>query len=55
MSVRGRPGRWPAMGLAGRQRVEAEFDSDKLNKELAELYEQVRLEGSRRLPERARR
>ena len=49
------PGRWPAMGLAGRQRVEAEFDSDKLNKDLVELYEQLLLEASRRLPERARR
>jgi hypothetical protein len=43
------------MGLAGRQRVEAEFDSDKLNKDLVELYEQLLLEASRRLPERARR
>ena len=49
------PGRWPAMGLAGRQRVEAEFDSDKLNQELVELYEQVLLEGSRRRPEPTRR
>jgi colanic acid/amylovoran biosynthesis glycosyltransferase len=35
------PERWPAMGRAGRERVEAEFDSDKLTKELVELYQQV--------------
>lgn len=33
--------KWPAMGRAGRERVEAEFDSDRLNEELVALYEQV--------------
>jgi colanic acid/amylovoran biosynthesis glycosyltransferase len=35
------PERWPAMGRAGRARVEAAFDSEKLNKELIKLYHQV--------------
>jgi colanic acid/amylovoran biosynthesis glycosyltransferase len=35
------PEKWAAMGRAGRQHVESEFDSDKLNKELVDLYLQV--------------
>jgi colanic acid/amylovoran biosynthesis glycosyltransferase len=35
------PERWPAMGRAGRERVEVEFDSEKLNKKLVELYQEV--------------
>ena len=35
------PERWGPMGRAGRQRVEAEFDSDTLNRELVALYEQL--------------
>jgi colanic acid/amylovoran biosynthesis glycosyltransferase len=35
------PERWPEMGRAGRERVEAEFDSDKLNDQLIALYEQI--------------
>lgn len=35
------PERWPAMGRAGRERVEAAFDSEKLNAELIKLYQQV--------------
>lgn len=35
------PERWLAMGRAGRERVEAEFDSDKLNRDLVQLYQQV--------------
>lgn len=38
------PERWGAMGRAGRQRVEAAFDSDMLNRELVALYEQLLLE-----------
>jgi hypothetical protein len=29
------------MGRAGRERVEAQFDSDRLDKELVELYQQA--------------
>jgi colanic acid/amylovoran biosynthesis glycosyltransferase len=32
---------WPSMGRAGRERIEAEFDSEKLNEELVELYREV--------------
>jgi colanic acid/amylovoran biosynthesis glycosyltransferase len=39
------PERWPTMGRAGRARVEAEFDSAKLNAELAELYQRVLSDG----------
>jgi colanic acid/amylovoran biosynthesis glycosyltransferase len=35
------PERWPTMGQAGRERVEVQFDSDKLNVELVELYQRV--------------
>jgi colanic acid/amylovoran biosynthesis glycosyltransferase len=35
------PERWSAMGRAGRERVEAQFDSDRLDKELVELYQQA--------------
>lgn len=33
------PERWAAMGRAGRQRVEVEFDSEKLTEQLIRLYE----------------
>lgn len=32
------PESWAAMGSAGRRRIEAEFDTDRLNDELLELY-----------------
>ena len=32
------PGRWPAMGRAGRARIEADYDRDRLNDELVRLY-----------------
>lgn len=32
------PGSWPALGAAGRARVEAEFDIEKLNDRLVSLY-----------------
>jgi colanic acid/amylovoran biosynthesis glycosyltransferase len=35
------PERWPAMGRAGRARVEAAFDSDRLTEELVTLYHRV--------------
>jgi colanic acid/amylovoran biosynthesis glycosyltransferase len=35
------PEEWPAMGRAGRQRVEAKFNIEKLNKELIDLYRHV--------------
>ena len=38
------PERWGPMGRAGRQRVEADFDSDTLNRQLIGLYEQLLLE-----------
>lgn len=34
-------GAWPAMGRAGRAKVEAEYDSAKLNEELERLYRQA--------------
>lgn len=33
------PERWPAMGRAGRAKVEAEFDIERLNDELVSLYQ----------------
>src|SRR5690625_1938487 len=41
------PERWAAMGAAGREVVSQRFDSDKLNRELAKLYEEL---SSRRRP-----
>lgn len=35
------PERWPAMGRAGRAKVEAAFDSRKLNEQLERLYERA--------------
>lgn len=35
------PELWPAMGLAGRQHVEAHFDRDKLNDRLVQIYERL--------------
>jgi colanic acid/amylovoran biosynthesis glycosyltransferase len=35
------PGRWPAMGRAGRARVEREYDIDRLNDRLAALLEHL--------------
>ncbi|MEQ8857288.1 MAG: glycosyltransferase [Pseudomonadales bacterium] len=32
------PGRWPAMGQAGRAHVESEFDTNRLNQRLVDLY-----------------
>jgi colanic acid/amylovoran biosynthesis glycosyltransferase len=32
------PGRWPEMGRAGRKKVEREYDRDRLNRRLMELY-----------------
>jgi len=39
------PERWPAMGEAGRRRVESEFDIDRLNDALVETFRRV-LDGS---------
>lgn len=36
-----RPDLWPSLGRAGRAKVEAEFDSRKLNDELVDLYRSV--------------
>lgn len=35
------PDAWPAMGIAGRQRVERDYDVERLNQELVELYRAV--------------
>jgi colanic acid/amylovoran biosynthesis glycosyltransferase len=35
------PERWPAMGRAGRQKIEKEFDAERLNDRLVELYQNV--------------
>ena len=35
------PDRWPAMGLAGRARVERDYDIERLNRELIGLYRNV--------------
>jgi colanic acid/amylovoran biosynthesis glycosyltransferase len=35
------PERWPAMGRAGRARVEAEFNIEGLNNKLVELYREL--------------
>ncbi len=35
------PDRWPEMGRAGRKKVEEEFDMDKLNDRLIELYNSI--------------
>jgi colanic acid/amylovoran biosynthesis glycosyltransferase len=32
------PGRWPAMGRAGRARIEGDYDRNRLNDELVRLY-----------------
>lgn len=42
------PDRWPAMGRAGRQRIEAEFDSEKLTDGLVKLYQEVLSDSIRR-------
>ena len=36
-----RPDAWPAMGAAGRTRVERDYDIRQLNRELVDLYEQA--------------
>jgi len=35
------PETWAAMGRAGRRRIEAEFDTDRLNDELLVLYQNM--------------
>jgi colanic acid/amylovoran biosynthesis glycosyltransferase len=37
----GEPGRWAAMGRAGRARIERDYDIDKLNDRLAGLFENL--------------
>jgi colanic acid/amylovoran biosynthesis glycosyltransferase len=44
------PGRWPAMGCAGRAKVEKEYDSEQLNDRLVELYRSVIREREARSP-----
>ncbi len=42
VQLAGAPERWPAMGRCGRHHVEANFDLQKINRRLVELYEDLR-------------
>lgn len=41
LELAGRPEIWPALGAAGRRRVEADYDMERLNDELVRIYERV--------------
>jgi colanic acid/amylovoran biosynthesis glycosyltransferase len=41
------PERWPEMGRAGRRKIEAEYDSDRLNQQLLDLYRELLVKEAR--------